>query len=81
MVRRCDKRRATGSNSGAGGVIRRMTVLGAFVYLGFFALAALWLFLTAETDQDQLPERSNSESTSADAEVSSPWALSQSASK
>lgn len=62
-----------------------MTVLGASVYLGFFALAALWLFLTAETDveadQDQLPECSNSESTSADAEVSSPWALSQSASK
>ncbi len=64
-----------------------MTVLGAFIYLGFFALAALWLFLTAETDQDQdqdqdqLPERSNSESTSADPEVSSPWALSQSASK
>lgn len=62
-----------------------MTILGASVYLGFFALAALWLFLTAETDaeadQDQLPERSNSESTSADAEVSSPWALSQSVSK
>ena len=58
-----------------------MTVLGAFIYLGFFALAALWLFLTAETDQDQLPERSNSESTSEDSEVSSPWALSQSASK
>ncbi len=58
-----------------------MTVLGAFIYLGFFALAALWLFLTAETDQDQLPDRSNSESTSEDSEVSSPWALSQSASK
>lgn len=58
-----------------------MTVLGAFIYLGFFALAALWLFLTAETDQDQLPDRSNSESTSEDSEVSNPWALSQSASK
>ncbi len=80
---RCGNWRATGSNSGLGGVIRRMTVLGAFIYLGFFALAALWLVLTAETDQDQdqLPERSNSESTSADPEVSSPWALSQSASK
>lgn len=61
-----------------------MTVLGATIYLGFFVLAALWLFVTAdtaETDQDQLPERSNSDSTDADAEVSSPWALSQSASK
>lgn len=58
-----------------------MTVLGTFIYLGFFALAALWLFLTADTDQDQLPERSNSESTAADSEVSSPWALSQSALK
>lgn len=58
-----------------------MTVLGAFIYLGFFALAALWLFVTAETDQDQLPDRSNSESTSEDSEVSSPWALSQSVSK
>lgn len=58
-----------------------MTVLGAFIYLGFFALAALWLFVTAETDQDQLPDRSNSESTSEDSEVSSPWALSQSSSK
>lgn len=58
-----------------------MTVLGATIYLGFFALAAFWLFLTAETDQDQLPERSNSDSTSADSDRSSPWALSQSASK
>ena len=58
-----------------------MTVLGATIYLGFFALAAFWLFLTAETDQDQLPDRSNSESTSEDSEVSNPWALSQSASK
>lgn len=70
-----------GSNAYPGGVIRRMTVLGATIYLGFFALAALWLFLTAETDQDQLPERSNSESTASDSEVSNPWALSQSASK
>lgn len=64
-----------------------MTVLGATVYLGFVALAVLWLLLTAETtdsadtDQDQLPERSNSDSTAAASEVSSPWALSQSASK
>lgn len=70
-----------GKEPPVGGVIRPMTVLGAFIYLGFFALAALWLFVTAETDQAQLPERSNSESTAADSEVSNPWALSQSASK
>ncbi len=64
-----------------------MTVLGATVYLGFIALAVVWLLLTAETvdpaetDQDQLPERSNSASTAADSDNSSPWALSQSASK
>jgi hypothetical protein len=58
-----------------------MTVLGTFIYLGFFALAALWLFLTAEADQDQLPERSNSVSAAADSDRSSPWALSQSALK
>ena len=73
-----------GKQRAIGGVIQRMTVLGATIYLGFFVLAALWLFVTAEgaeTDQDQLPERSNSDSTDADTEVSSPWALSQSASK
>ena len=73
--------RETGKQTGVDGVVRHMTVLGATVYLGFIALAVLWLVLTAETDQDQLPERSNSDSTAADSEVSSPWALSQSASK
>ena len=48
-----------------------MTGLGAAIYLGFFALAALWLFITPEgpiqpDDQDQRPERSNSTSTSAE---------------
>jgi hypothetical protein len=65
-----------------------MTGLGASIYLGFFALAALWLFLTsdgpltgASDDQGQRPDRSNSTSTSADAEGSSPWLVSQSSQK
>jgi len=49
-----------------------MTGLGAALYGGFFGLAALWLFLTADRgpepdaapDQGQRPERSNSESAS-----------------
>lgn len=56
-----------------------MTALGAAIYLGFFAVAALWLFLTA--DQDQVPDRSNSDSTAAGPDGSSPWLVSQSASK
>lgn len=56
-----------------------MTALGAAIYLGFFALAALWLLLTA--DHDQEPDLSNSASTAAEPEGSSPWAASQSASK
>lgn len=56
-----------------------MTALGAAIYLGFFAVAALWLFLTA--DQDQAPDRSNSDSTAAGPEGSSPWLASHSASK
>ena len=47
-----------------------MTGLGASIYVGFFALAALWLFLTSDgpltgesEDQGQQPERSNSTST------------------
>ncbi len=64
-----------------------MTGLGAAVYGGFFALAALWLFLTSDyrgngaDDQDQRPERSNSTNTSADADGSSPWLASHSSSK
>jgi hypothetical protein len=65
-----------------------MTGLGASVYLGFFALAALWLFLTADGplsgasgDQGQRPERSNSTSTSAGADGSSPWLVSHSSQK
>ena len=48
-----------------------MTGLGASLYLGFFALAALWLYLTSDgpltrgsRDQSQRPDRSNSASTS-----------------
>lgn len=42
-----------------------MTGLGATIYGGFFGLAALWLFLTAERgeapqDQPKEPVRSNS---------------------
>lgn len=43
-----------------------MTALGAAIYGGFFALAALWLFLTSDdsTGADQLQEQdlSNSDS-------------------
>ena len=56
-----------------------MTGLGASIYVGFFALAALWLFLTADgpltrdsDDHGQRPERSNSTSTAASADGSSP---------
>ena len=65
-----------------------MTGLGASLYLGFFALAALWLFLTSDGpltrgsgDQGQRPDRSNSASPSADSDGSSPWLLSHSAQK
>ena len=63
-----------------------MTGLGASIYLGFFALAALWLFITPEDaaapeDQGQRPERSNSTSTSAEADGSSPWLASHSSLK
>jgi hypothetical protein len=64
-----------------------MTGLGAAIYGGFFALAALWLFLTSDyrgngaDDQDQRPERSNSTNTSVDADGSSPWLASHSSSK
>ncbi len=65
-----------------------MTGLGASIYLGFFALAALWLFLTSDgplirrsDDQGQHPDRSNSTSTSAGSEGSSPWLVSHSSRK
>lgn len=31
-----------------------MTTLGAALYTGFFAVAALWLFLTSDTPVDQV---------------------------
>ncbi|RDH75770.1 hypothetical protein DVS77_25230 [Mycolicibacterium moriokaense] len=56
-----------------------MTGLGASLYVGFFLLAALWLFLTSDgpltrtsDDQNQRQERSNSTSTAAAADGSSP---------
>ena len=65
-----------------------MTGLGASIYLGFFALAALWLFLTSDgplsggsDDQGQRPDRSNSTKASADAEGSNPWLFSHSPQK
>ena len=59
-----------------------MTGLGAAIYIGFFALAALWLFMTGRfEDQSQRPEDSNWASTDADAEGFSPWVLSHSSSK
>lgn len=67
---------------------RDMTGLGASIYLGFFALAALWLFLTSEGpltrgsgDQYQRPDRSNSASKSADSAGISPWLVSHSSQK
>lgn len=65
-----------------------MTGLGASIYVGFFALAALWLFLTSDgpltrdpDDQGQRPDRSNSTRTSAAADGSSPALSSHSALK
>lgn len=67
---------------------RDMTGLGASIYLGFFALAALWLFLTSDgplmrrsDGQDQRPDRSNSASSSPDSAGSSPWLVSHSSQK
>ncbi len=67
-----------------------MTGLGAALYGGFFGLAALWLFLTADRgpapddsppDQVQRPDRSNSASASAAHNGSSSCCASQSSSK
>jgi hypothetical protein len=66
-----------------------MTGLGASIYLGFFALAALWLFLTADgplsgggsEDQSQRQDRSKSASTSAQGDGSIPLLVSHSSQK
>jgi hypothetical protein len=62
-----------------------MTGLGAALYGGFFGLAALWLFLTADrgaepddvVDQAQRPDLSNSDSASAAHVGSRPCSASQ----
>ncbi len=65
-----------------------MTVLGAVVFGGFLVLGVLWLLLTApgsDVDdawvQTKWPERSNSVSAAAGADVSIPWALTHSSQK
>jgi hypothetical protein len=65
-----------------------MTVLGAVVFGGFLALEVLWLLVTApgsDVDeawgQSQWPERSNSVSAAAGADVSSSCALIHSSQK
>ncbi len=63
-----------------------MTVLGALLYCGFFALAALWLFATSDYRaaarvQVQAPERSNSASVATAVGDSSPWLLTHPSSK
>ena len=65
-----------------------MTGLGAALYFGFFAFAALWLFLTADGGgapeqpvHDQRPERSNSRSASAGPLGSRSWWASHSSEK
>jgi hypothetical protein len=65
-----------------------MTTLGAMLYGGFFALAALWLFLTADRSEDvaaddhgQAQDLSNSTSTSAGPAGSSPCLVTHSSQK
>jgi hypothetical protein len=67
-----------------------MTALGAALYGGFFVLAALWLFLTAEgpagaddgsAGHDQLQDLSNSTSRSAGSAGSSPMLATHSSQK
>lgn len=69
-----------------------MTGLGAMIYIGFFAFAALWLFMTGRADgqgaesqgaesQGRFPDRSNSMSADAGPDGSSPWLLTHSSSK
>jgi len=65
-----------------------MTGLGATIYGGFFGLAALWLFLTADRaeapqgpDQPNEPVRSNSTSKADALAGSSSFSASQSSEK
>jgi hypothetical protein len=60
-----------------------MTALGAAIYGGFFALAALWLFLTSDTADDQLQEQdfSNADSFAAGSLGSSSMLVSHSSEK
>ena len=67
-----------------------MTALGATLYVGLFAIAALWLFLTAEgpvgaekgaKGHGQRQDFSKSTSRSVDAAGSMPMLVSQSSSK
>ena len=59
-----------------------MTALGAAIYIGFFALAALWLYLSGRReDQAHTAEDSNLRSVSAGSEGFNPWLVSHSASK
>ena len=71
-----------------------MTGLGATIYFGLFAIAAVWLFVTSDgfgrarasfghgdADQIQRPERSNSWSADVDDVASSPRLSSHSALK
>ena len=60
-----------------------MTGLGAVIYVGFFGLAALWLFATADyrVGKAQRPERSNSASVVTAADESSPRLLTHASSK
>ena len=67
-----------------------MTGLGATVYFGLFAIAALWLYATSDRfnrsavqsdDRAHRPERSNSWSAEVDSEGSNPWLMSHPSSK
>jgi hypothetical protein len=65
-----------------------MTGLGASIYLGFFVLAAVWLFLTSEgpltrtkSDQPQRQDRSNSANDEVEFDGSMPWLVSHSSQK
>ncbi len=66
-----------------------MTTLGAALYTGFFAVAALWLFLTSDAPVDQVQsdgagqrqDFSNSTSATADSVGSSPMLATHSSQK
>ena len=71
-----------GNIPGAGGVAPTMTGLGAALYIGFFALAALWLYVSGRAeDQPQRPDEANSSNTAVKADGFSPWLASHSLSK